>query len=317
MAAGEGQIENTVVATSSDGQTAMWTDNNYRGGVLHVSKAPAAGQPLFVKKGDPVTYTITINNTGASTVPTNVLVSEGVSGGTWSGAQGFTLPGANADGQLKADSFRLDSIAAGATLTVDYTMLAGEGVLANNVTVADGGYNNDTDTNTYITAGVLRVDKAPAQGQPLIVYPGSRVAYNITIANIGSVTTLEDVLISETMAGIWSQAVGFDLAAAKQPNGSLLIDSIAPATTLSVRYTVVADSGQLQNKVVATNGDGNDSSTFINTSVMVTLDSNNNADGLPQSGNTEGLQLIAVAITLLSLGVVLLTRFIWRRRQGS
>ncbi|MDR1013540.1 MAG: InlB B-repeat-containing protein [Coriobacteriales bacterium] len=155
-------LSNTVTATTTDGNTpgtpgtpvsATNTDVKVHKdkGVLDVEKAPAADQPLDVEAGDEVTYTITVSNTFARDLD-EVTVTEGMAGGVWSNAVGFTLPDADDDGMLAADSFTLGFLPIGARWTVDYTVAVGEGTIHNTVTATDTGGDKDSATNSDIIA---------------------------------------------------------------------------------------------------------------------------------------------------------------------
>ncbi|MDR1183949.1 MAG: DUF11 domain-containing protein, partial [Coriobacteriales bacterium] len=322
--AGEGTIANTVTGTS-DGGGGGDTDTNtdITGGVLDISKAPATGQPLLVETGDPVTYTITIKNLGTATTLLDVLISEaaGMPGGTWSNAVGFTLPGSDANGELTADSFIIPSVDAGATLTVDYTVDAGEGTLVNTVTGTDGGGggpNTDTGTNTDIHAGILDVHKAPAAGQALTVETGDPVTYTITIRNLGENAgdDLSDVLVSEAAGmpgGTWSNAVGFTLPGA-DANGELVADSfiiptVATGATLTVGYTVAATGGTLSNTVTVKDdgGTGGNGDTDTNTDVTANVLAISKALAAGQSSVVKMGDTVTYTISAANSGTTALT----------
>jgi uncharacterized repeat protein (TIGR01451 family) len=128
-----------------------------RHNLLGITKCFNADQNVLVREGDPVTYTIAIENLSKITPLSDVTVSEQLTGGTWPNAQGFALPGAT-DGRLKADNFIIPDIAGGATLTVDYTVTADEGTTTNIVTACDnngsGGHQSGA-TDKSVNVGIL------------------------------------------------------------------------------------------------------------------------------------------------------------------
>jgi hypothetical protein len=230
--------------------------------------------------------------------------------GFWSNTDGFDL----ATSEQPDGSLLIAHVEPGATLTVDYTVVAGVGTIVNTVTVADGGGSGGdtgTSTNTDVLAGSLRLDKAPAAGQPTSVRTGDTVVYTITLHNIGT-AALSDVLVTEGMAGAWSDAVGFDLAAALQPDGNLLIATIPAGATLTADYTVVASKGTLSNTVVAIDDSGNNGDTATNTSVTANGD---RPSPLTPTGDSTGLLFALLAAWLLACGLACLISA--RRRPSS
>jgi uncharacterized repeat protein (TIGR01451 family) len=277
VTAGEGPLVNVIGTADYDGygpNSAVALNFEVMAGTLFIDKTVAAQQPTSVRAGDPVTYRITIRNTATSELMNapEVLITEQTSGGTWSDAQGFDLPGADSEGQLKKDSFVIEEVPFGSEWTVDYTVAAGEGQLHNGVSIANyNGTGTDTDTGSddSVTAGVLSVEKLPAAGQPLNVEKGDAVVYTIRIHNAGTTHTATNVAVVESMEGKWSDAIDFDLGAAQQQDGSLLIPEVAPGATLSVNYTVVAGVGTIANTVSIADGGGGGSDTGTSTNTDV------------------------------------------------
>jgi uncharacterized repeat protein (TIGR01451 family) len=243
-----------------------------------------------------------------------------------------------------ADSFTIPTIDPGATLTVDYTVLAGEGTLSNTVTAGDNegdGPNTDTDTNTDITAGTLSILKAPAAGQTTTVETGSNVTYTITIMNLGTETTsiLSDVLVSESLPGTWtasglSDALDITNASLVTIDGQdLTIETIDPDVTLTVNYTIVASEGVITNTVTAGNNGGYGPSADTNTNTDITGTSGGGGGGsggsggsggdsssvtpLPESGDENGLLLSFCALLLLGSGMASLSLAGFSRRRSQ
>jgi uncharacterized repeat protein (TIGR01451 family) len=166
-----GTLSNKVSIISESGGGDEDTNTDANVGILDIAKELAKGQKPVVNKGENVTYLITIKNLSANAALSKVTVTEGTSGGTWSAASGFTLPNADGNGALKADSFVLDTLPAGAIYTVRYTINAGQttGTLSNKVTVASESGGGDEDTNTEANVGILDIAKALAKGQKPVV----------------------------------------------------------------------------------------------------------------------------------------------------
>jgi uncharacterized repeat protein (TIGR01451 family) len=258
-----GTFTNKVTVTSTDGGGDEAENSEINVGILDIEKALGATQSSVVNKGDSVTYTITIKNLSATVDLSSVVVNELLKGGTWSNAQGFALPGADQNGNLKADSFTLATLPANASYTVDYTVNAGQttGTLANKVTVISGGGGGDEDENTDASVGILKIQKEPAKGQALIVNEGAQVTYTITVKNLSAAKALKDVVVTEKLAGTWSNAQGFDLASALQANNTLRIPELPANSTFTVDFTTTAKKGQLINEVTVSSDGGSDSAT--------------------------------------------------------
>ncbi|MDR1183982.1 MAG: DUF11 domain-containing protein, partial [Coriobacteriales bacterium] len=254
-----GTLTNTVSAGSGPGGDSS-TDTSVNAGVLNVSKAPKAGQSMVVNTGDDVTYTVTIKNLSGNADIADVKITEYLTGGTWSNAKGFTLPGADGTGKLVANEFIIPTLTKGATWTVDYTVKAtAVGTLVNKVT-ANSGSGEDSSTDESVNAGILDISKAPVVGQSAVVDTGSFVTYTITVRNIGTVA-LKDVSVVEGMRGAWSAARGFNLSGALQADNSLRIANIPAGAVYAANFTVFANKGVVMNTVEARSGDSSDVAT--------------------------------------------------------
>ncbi|MDR2157440.1 MAG: DUF11 domain-containing protein [Clostridiales Family XIII bacterium] len=274
-----GSLSNKVKVVSGDGGGDEDTNTGVNVGILDVSKTPAAGQKPVVDKGEDVTYTITIRNLSGTTALNKVTITETLTGGTWSKASGFNLPGAGLDGKLTANSFVLGVLPAGANYTVNYTVNAGNatGSLANKVRISSEDGGGDEDTNTDINVGILNISKTPATGQNTVVNKGENVTYTITIQNLSDKAAVNKVTVAESLpGGVWSNAKGFTLPGAtdgKLAAASFTLDVLSPGAKYTVDYTVNVGNatGSLRNKVTVVSeagGGGGDTNTDVNVGIL-------------------------------------------------
>ncbi|MDR2587565.1 MAG: hypothetical protein LBC23_04820 [Coriobacteriales bacterium] len=114
---------------------------------LKVSKTLAAGQKTLVYAGETITYTITLHAVGAEGF-TELQLIEHPAGGTWSNPTGgLVLP----DG-ASGSTLRIAALPAGATYTVDYSVVAPAGWVSSTVSVSAFGGRFIMITNAEIFA---------------------------------------------------------------------------------------------------------------------------------------------------------------------
>lgn len=158
LAADQGKtITNTAVAKSGTTENG---DNNtvdvYNPG-LKVNKAVtkvnntevAADKPVVVQKGDVLTYTITVQNTGDQKL-NNVVVTDT----KWSNGTEITVSGVNNPVALTSGSYTIGTLNVGDTVTITYTYTVTDAdvkVVTNNVSVTSkeipNGESGGTTTN--------------------------------------------------------------------------------------------------------------------------------------------------------------------------
>ena len=159
---------------------------------IDVTKTLKTGAP--VKAGDPVTWTITVKNTGNVTL-TNVTVADTLSGATIVTPCGFSTP--------------IASMAPSATVSCDVTYSVKQadvdaGSVTNTATgtgtTPKGGTVTDVDHNTVVvgTAPSLDVNKTLKSGTP--TKAGDPVVWTVTVKNTGNVT-LSNVTVTDALSG--------------------------------------------------------------------------------------------------------------------
>jgi uncharacterized repeat protein (TIGR01451 family) len=174
--------------------------------------ASAAAGPLVVTKtantttvlpGGPVTYTISVRNSG-DTAADNVVVTDTLNGNLTFGSGSptpTTSAGVNGATNL---SFNLGSIAAGSTATATVNATVNSGLTTNGVvnnTATAVGSNVGTATSNTVSLAVgpntpsIVISKVPTS--PTIT-AGGTLSYAITVRNIGGATAT-GVVVSDIM----------------------------------------------------------------------------------------------------------------------
>ena len=206
---------------------------------LDVAKTLKTGAPT--KAGDPVTWTVTVRNTGNVTL-TNVTVTDALSGATLVTPCGFSTP--------------IASMAPGATVSCDvsYSVKQSDvdaGSVTNSASATGkppvGANVTDSDSNkvTITAAADIDVTKTLKTGAP--VKAGDPLTWTITVKNTGNVT-LTNVTVTDPLSG----------ATLVTPCGfSTPIASLAPSASVScdVSYSVKqadVDTGSVTNSASAT-----------------------------------------------------------------
>ena len=239
-----GSATNTASATGKPPVGANVTDNDFNtvligvNAKIAVTKTLKTGSP--VKAGDPVTWTVTVKNTGNVTL-TNVSVSEGLAGATFVTPCGFSSPIATLapNASVACDvSYSVTQANVDAGSVTNAATATGKPPVGANVT--------DTGTNTLaITpAPAIDVTKTLKTGAP--VKAGDPVTWTVTVKNTGNVT-LTNVAVADALSG----------ATIVTPCGfASPIATMAPAATVScdVSYAVNqtdVDAGSVTNTASA------------------------------------------------------------------
>ena len=201
-----GSIINTATvsagAGSSDTNAAndSATDTDTQGtSIVDLSIAKSDGQASYVP-GAPVTYTVTVSNSGPSTA-TGLSIADAVPASITGVTVGCAVTGTAACGVNGSSgntiSFTGASVAPGAQITLTIggtTSPDATGSIANTATVTAGAGSNDsngannsaTDTNTQATPEV-DLSIAKSNGQTTYV-PGTTTSYTIVVSNAGPST---------------------------------------------------------------------------------------------------------------------------------
>lgn len=174
--------------------------------------AQAAPGPLVVTKsanvasvlpGGPVTYTISVRNSGDATAE-NVVVTDSLNGNLTFGS-GSPTPGTSAGANGSTNlTFNLGSIAAGATATatVNASVISGlttNGTVNNTATAASSNAGIGTSNTVTITVGPnapsIIISKVP--NSPTVT-AGGTITYAITVRNIGG-SAATNVVVSDIL----------------------------------------------------------------------------------------------------------------------
>ena len=240
-----GSVTNTANATGKPPVGANVTGSNSNSVAISASpsiditKTLKTGTPA--KAGDPVTWTVTVKNTGNVTL-TNVTVTDALAGATFVTPCGFTAP--------------IASMAPAATVSCDVSYSVTQanvdaGSVTNTANAAGkppvGANVTDSDSNSVsvVPAAALDVTKTVKSGAP--VKAGDPVTWTVTVKNTGNVT-LTNVAVTDALSG----------ATIVTPCGfSAPIASLAPnaAVSCDVSYSVTqanVDAGSVTNSASAT-----------------------------------------------------------------
>ena len=176
--AGSDNFTNTATATGNDPTGRAVTDTATAPvDVIHPSiDITKTAAPTAVRVGDRVTYTITVHNTGDTTL-SDVAVT---------------------DPSTPACASTLGTLAAAATRTYTCTVTAGSADIINAATATGtpptGTPVSDTDTATVtVTHPAVTLSKTAS---PTVVRPGQTVTYSILVRNSGDVP-LSDVAVTD------------------------------------------------------------------------------------------------------------------------
>jgi uncharacterized repeat protein (TIGR01451 family) len=216
-----GDISNTVTASGSDAlglgvsNTASWYVNVVHPGINVVKSGPA-----YAHEGDTITYTITVSNTGDTTM-TKVWVFDSVLGDI-SGSFSNTL-------------------AAGAseTKTFSYNVPTPSDDITNTVTVTykNGLSQPKTDTASW-TVDVLHPGISVSKSGPAYAHEGDTITYTITVTNTGD-CPLYSVSVTDSLLGpIYNNGLAF-----------------GASKTFTVTYKIPSASGDISNTVTASGSD--------------------------------------------------------------
>jgi len=190
----------------------------------------AKAGPTSVTVGAPMTYTLTVNNTGASNATGVRVVDTVPTGLTGITAAGTSLFVCSVAGQTVTCDGGAVNQGSNATITINATAPAVVGALTNtavvdpNNTIPESNELNNTSAlvNTQVvsasTAGALTIDQTDASpavaGNPLWaqgagpdpVVPGSNLTYKIRVVNTAS-TRADDVRIVDGTQGLVAASV--------------------------------------------------------------------------------------------------------------
>ena len=193
--------------------------------------------PADVMLCDPITYTVTVNNTGSGSAGRVQIVDKLPAGLTM------------LDGKT-AVAYEVPALAAGQSREVTFQARAQKtGLYTNQVTAtADGGLTAQAETKTMVRQPVLEVTKTG----PAMRYVGRNTTYEITVANKGDAVAQQTVLtdtLPATATFVAASAGGIMSAG----NVTWSLGDLAPSTSKKVTVTVLPSQvGLLRNTATAT-----------------------------------------------------------------
>ena len=212
----------------------------------------------MVKVGDVLTYTITVKNTGNTTL-NNVLVTD-----TINGSGEFSLSTTDTGVALKDTTATIETLAVNTTVTITatYTVAAddaGQTITNTAVATASDGTTDQPDNPPSVTVENpdWTVTKTVDNATPNV---GDTITYTITVRNTGN-TTLNGLTVTDTMDDdrtvTWVTPLPPNVTD-DDGDGILTVSGLAPNkdVVITATYTVVAtDAGAtFQNTVTVSDG---------------------------------------------------------------
>jgi len=306
---------NTATIASSGTHDPVTTDNSASAGVdapqtdLAVSKTvDTTATPGPHLNGQPITYAITVTNTGAGAMPAeDVVVRDALpAGATFVSATGGACTTSTAAG-VTTVACDVGTLAAGATTTVRVTMIPRTtGATANTASVTSGTFDtvaaNDTDTETVtvVPAADLTLTKRISSPASAPYLNGSRIQYALTVSNAGP-DTARNVVISDTLPAGLTFAPSAGCTVAGQVVTCAVGDIAAGATvTVNVNADVLTDAASVTNSASVSSdtadpdGDRTDSVTTPITPTADVALTKRVSDATPDVGDEVTYTLTAV-----------------------
>ena len=242
-------------------------------------------------QGASLTYTVVVTNSGTYTVTATVTdtIPAGLTGATWTctASAGSSCAAASGSGNISTTATLL---ALGtATYTINATVTASSGTIANTVTAtppawitdASPANNTATDTDTVIAAADLSITKTTSS--TFIV--GSNATYMLTASNSGPQSAAGTITVSDTLpAGLTyvsATGTGWTCGAAGQVvtctrSGPVTSGTTLPAITLTVAVGAAAAPSVINTATVASSTtfdpDSTDNSSSVTRAVTVPTD---------------------------------------------
>ncbi len=245
-----GAITNTVTITSTSPDSVPGNNQDVEPTLVYISgfsldKLLVSANPAYV--GDLVTYSITIVNTGTTTLATLPLTD--TFNATYLAYSSATpAPDTTAAGQLNWTNVGPIAVGGQVVLTVTFTALMPTPVTTNKAIVgATDIYSNvllpgsDAEPVTIVTSGYV-LTKTLLSANP--VYVGDLVTYSVTVANTGTIA-LDSVPLTDTYdatyLGYSSATPAPDTTAAGQLNWANIGPIAAGGqTVVTVTFTALA-----------------------------------------------------------------------------
>lgn len=254
---------------------------------LVVGKDDGIATGQFATPGMPITYTITVTNSGVSDA-TNVNVTDTLPPGVV--ATSITIDGANVtdnnpdQGTL---AFVIPTVGAGETITVLVTANIGAaltGSITNTVTISAVGDPETGNTASVTTNLQPDVDARITKTGPATAVPGGpAITYTLTVTNDGPSTATNAVVTDSLPAGLTLQSVTRNGTAVTNTgtgnNVQFTIPTLAAGDTNALTYTIVATidpaaTANLSNTATVTAPGDNDPTNNTSTAVTTTLTPN-------------------------------------------
>ena len=242
-------------------------------------------------QGASLTYTVVVTNSGTYTVTATVAdtIPAGLTGATWTCAAsaGSSCAAASGSGNIATSATLLAS--GTATYTINATVTASSGTIANTVTAnppawitdASPANNTATDTDNVIAAADLSITKTTASSFSV----GSNAVYTLTATNSGPQSAAGTITVSDTLpAGLTyvsATGTGWACGAAGQVvtctrAGPVTSGTTLPAITLTVAVGAAAAPSVTNTATVASNTtfdpDATDNSSSVTSPVTVPTD---------------------------------------------
>jgi uncharacterized repeat protein (TIGR01451 family) len=243
-------LTNTVTVRSNEQASEIDTDNN--SSTANTTVSPNA--TLIVSKtdnidpaipGDTLTYTITVQNTGASDA-TSVVVTDSLPTGVT--VTGSSAPGGTATQSGSTLTLPFGTVAAGTTASATVTVqIAGTArtSITNNVSVTGTGVTGGTLTNSQTTTLTPVYDVTIAQSvTPVNVAGGDTATFTIVVTNAAtSISTATGVTVTNTLpAGLnFANATLDGVAISSLTN--IPIPNLAPGGTSTIMVVATVDAG--------------------------------------------------------------------------
>ncbi|WP_091067851.1 isopeptide-forming domain-containing fimbrial protein [Paenibacillus sp. NFR01] len=250
---GNGGITNqsSVSFTSGASSNVAFSNISVTPDYVPILTAVKTGNTANATVGDTVTYTVVVSNTG--NYPATATLSDTIPAGSTLVPNSVLIGGSPVPGADPATGVPLGTIAAGATVTVTYSVvivslpasqqLSNQAVISSAYTLPDGRTFNQTISSNVNRIPVSSPDVVVTKTTSVIdAVVGDTVPYSITVANAGIApvnnVVLSDIIPAGTNFVTGSVAVDGVPVPGANPAAGVALGTIAPGASVLVTFNI-------------------------------------------------------------------------------